>query len=103
MYGKLTSIPLSVTCLSHEARIGELRRRRILSTVGRALQELARSERRDEADGARGMLLSLEGWTSEAFGMSPGLVRHWRNRHATGGVEALRGGGVARKAQAVAA
>ena len=46
----------------------------------RALKELARSERRDEADRARGMLLSLEGWTSEAigtaFGVTANSVRH---------------------------
>ena len=60
----------------------------------RALKELARSERRDEADRARGMLLSLEGWTSEAigtaFGVTADSVRHWRNWYATGGVEGLR-------------
>ena len=60
----------------------------------RALKELARSERRDEADRARGMLLSLEGWTSEAigtaFGVTANSVRHWRNWYATGGVEGLR-------------
>jgi transposase len=60
----------------------------------RALKELARSERRDEADRARGMFLSLEGWTSEAigtaFGVTADSVRHWRNWYATGGVESLR-------------
>jgi hypothetical protein len=62
-----------------------------------ALQELARSERRDEADRARGMLLSLEGWTSEASGTAFGVsVRHWRNWYATGGVEALRAAAVRR-------
>ncbi len=58
------------------------------------LKELARSERRDEADRARGMLLSLEGWTSEAigtaFGVTAGSVRHWRTWSARGGVEGLR-------------
>ena len=59
-----------------------------------ALQELARSERRDEADRARAILLSLEGWTSQAIASACGVtadsVRHWRNWYTTGGVEALR-------------
>jgi transposase len=58
------------------------------------LRELSRSPRRDEADRARAILLSLEGWTSEAigtaFGVTADSVRHWRNWYATGGVEALR-------------
>ena len=58
------------------------------------LRELARSERRDEADRARAMLLSLEGWTSEAIGVAFGVtadsVRHWRGWYASGGVEGLR-------------
>ena len=63
------------------------------------LKEVARSERRDEADRARAMLLSLEGWTSEAIGVAFGVtadsVRHWRNWYATGGVEGLRAAVVA--------
>ena len=58
------------------------------------LRELARSQRRDEADRARAILLSLEGWTSEEIGMAFGVtadsVRHWRNWFTTGGVEGLR-------------
>jgi transposase len=58
------------------------------------LRELARSERRDEADRARAILLSLEGWTSEAIGsafaVTADSVRHWRTWYTTGGVEALR-------------
>lgn len=58
------------------------------------LQELARSPRRDEADRARAILLSLEGWTSEAIGaafaVTADSVRHWRQWYTTGGVEALR-------------
>jgi transposase len=58
------------------------------------LRELARSQRRDEADRARAILLSLEGWTSEeigaAFGVTADSVRHWRNWYSTGGVEGLR-------------
>lgn len=60
----------------------------------RELAELARSERRDEADRARAMLLSLAGWTSEAigaaFGVTADSVRHWRQWYAEGGVEGLR-------------
>jgi transposase len=58
------------------------------------LRALSRSERRDEADRARAILLSLEGWTSEeigaAFGVTADSVRHWRNWFTTGGVEGLR-------------
>lgn len=58
------------------------------------LKELSRSERRDEADRARAVLLSLEGWTSEAigtaFGVTADSVRHWRGWYAAGGVEGLR-------------
>jgi transposase len=58
------------------------------------LKELARSERRDEADRARALLLSLEGWTSEAigtaFGVTADSVRHWRHWYAAQGVEGLR-------------
>jgi transposase len=40
------------------------------------------------------MLLSLEGWTSEAigtaFGVTADSVRHWRHWYARGGVEGLR-------------
>lgn len=58
------------------------------------LRELSRSPRRDEADRARAILLSLDGWTSEAigtaFGVTADSVRHWRNWYATQGVEGLR-------------
>jgi len=47
-----------------------------------ALRALARSSDRKEADRARALLLSLEGWSSfriaEAFGVKPDSVRHWR-------------------------
>lgn len=60
----------------------------------RGLKELARSEVRGEADRARAILLTLEGWTSvdlaQAFGVTADSVRHWRHWFATGGVEALR-------------
>ncbi len=59
-----------------------------------ALKELARSERRDEADRARALLLSLKGWTSAAIGIAFGVtadsVRHWRVWYASGGIEGLR-------------
>jgi transposase len=58
------------------------------------LRELGRSEVRGEADRARAILLTLEGWTSgdlaEVFGVTADSVRHWRNGFVTGGVEALR-------------
>jgi transposase len=58
------------------------------------LRELSRSPRRDEADRARAILLSLEGWTSEVigqvFGVTADSVRHWRNWYAAQGVEGLR-------------
>lgn len=59
-----------------------------------ALQALARSERRDEADRARAILLSMEGWTSvrlgAAFGVGADSVRRWRVWFNEGGVDALR-------------
>jgi len=59
-----------------------------------ALQELAGSEVRGEADRARAILLTLQGWTSlkvaGAFGVTPEAVRHWRGWFAERGVDALR-------------
>lgn len=59
-----------------------------------ALRALARSDRRDEADRARAILLSLEGWTSArlgaAFGVGDDSVRRWRAWFSEGGVAALR-------------
>lgn len=61
-----------------------------------ALQELARSERRDEADRARAIVLSVNGWTSgqiaRAFGVTPDSVRRWRSWFAASGVDGLRAG-----------
>ena len=61
-----------------------------------ALQELAGSERRDEADRARAIVLSVNGWTSgqiaRAFGVTPDSVRRWRSWFATDGVAGLRAG-----------
>lgn len=59
-----------------------------------ALGDLAGSRDRGEADRARAILLTLEGWTSprigEAFGVREDTVRLWRGDFARGGVEALR-------------
>jgi len=60
----------------------------------KALQRLAHSRDRGEADRARAILLTLSGWTSpriaEAFGVREDTVRLWRSEFAHGGVEALR-------------
>jgi transposase len=72
------------------------RRPRVTASVEQIaeLRELARSTRRDEADRARAVLLSFEGWTSAAigtaFGVTADAVRHWRTWYATQGVEGLR-------------
>ena len=59
-----------------------------------ALRGLAGSSDREEADRARAMLLSLEGWTSEriaaAFCAQPDSVRHWRWIFGREGVAGLR-------------
>jgi transposase len=59
-----------------------------------ALQALAHSRDRGEADRARAILLRLLGWTSpriaEAFGVREDTVRLWRGDFANGGVEALK-------------
>jgi transposase len=59
-----------------------------------ALEVLARSARRDEADRARAILLSANGWTSgqiaRAFGVTPDSVRRWRTWFMTDGVDGLR-------------
>lgn len=58
------------------------------------LRELAGSRDRGEADRARAILLTLEGWTSpqigEAFAVREDTVRLWRSDFAKGGVAALR-------------
>jgi len=60
----------------------------------RELQALAGSDRRDEADRARAIVLSINGWTSgqiaRAFGVTPDSVRRWRSWFAQAGVEGLR-------------
>lgn len=59
-----------------------------------ALEALAGSRDRGEADRARAVLLTLAGWTSarigEAFGVREDTVRLWRSGFAAGGVVALR-------------
>jgi transposase len=58
------------------------------------LRALAGSLDREEADRARSILLSLEGWTSfriaEAFSVKPDSVRHWRCTFGSEGVSGLR-------------
>ena len=58
-----------------------------------ALQGLANSRERGEADRARAVLLTLAGWTSariaEAFGIGEDTVRLWRSDFARGGIVAL--------------
>ena len=78
-------------------RIGHMvGRSRVVATAEQkaALRELARSDRRDEADRARAILLSVEGWSSgrlaEVFGVTADSIRHWRCWFAEGGVAALR-------------
>ena len=60
----------------------------------KALQVLALSRDRGEADRARAVLLTLNGWTSpriaEAFGVREDTVRLWRSDFLRGGVEALK-------------
>jgi transposase len=71
---------------------------RVVSTVEQldGLRALAQSARRDEADRARAIVLSINGWTSGqiacAFGVTPDSVRRWRCWFAEAGVEGLRAG-----------
>jgi transposase len=59
-----------------------------------ALEGLAASRERGEADRARAVLLTLKGWTSariaEAFGVREDTVRLWRSDFMRGGIEALK-------------
>ena len=69
---------------------------RVVATVEqcRDLRALAGSSDREEADRARAILLSLEGWSSfrigEAFSVEPDSVRHWRWTFGREGVAGLR-------------
>jgi transposase len=59
-----------------------------------ALQVMASGPDRAEADRARAVLLTLEGWISarigQAFGVREDTVRLWRSDFMRGGVEALK-------------
>jgi len=59
-----------------------------------ALETLAASRDRGEADRARAVLLTLNGWTSariaEAFGVREDTVRLWRSEFMGGGIETLK-------------
>ena len=58
------------------------------------LEALARGSDRGEADRARAILLTLNGWSSpriaEAFGVREDTVRLWRSDFAKGGPDALK-------------
>ena len=59
-----------------------------------ALEALAVSRDRGEADRSRAILLTLKGWTSaeiaEVFCVREDTVRFWRGDFLRGGVEAIR-------------
>lgn len=59
-----------------------------------ALERLARSADREEADRARGVLLSASGWTSprigEALRVREDTVRGWRSAFMREGIEAIK-------------
>jgi transposase len=59
-----------------------------------ALEALASSRERGEADRARAILLTLEGWSSpqiaEVFRVREDTVRFWRGAFLHGGVEAIK-------------
>ena len=59
-----------------------------------ALETLAASRDRGEADRARAILLTLEGWTSaeiaEVFRVREDTVRFWRGDFLRGGVDAVK-------------
>ena len=61
---------------------------------GLALQLLAQSVDRREADRARAILLTLKGWTSadiaEVFGVREDMVRFWRGAFMQDGIDAVR-------------
>ncbi len=71
-------------------------RPRVVATAEQCeeLRALAVSVDRAEADRARALLLSLEGWSSfriaEAFSVKPDSVRHWRWTFGCEGVSGLR-------------
>ena len=60
----------------------------------RALEALARSKDRGEADRARAILLTLKGWTSpeiaEVYWVREDMVRFWRGDFAREGVDGVK-------------
>jgi transposase len=58
------------------------------------LKALAGGADRAEADRARAVLLTLDGWTSgriaQAFGVREDTVRFWRSEFMRGGIDALK-------------
>jgi transposase len=71
-------------------------RPRVAATAAQRIEllALAGSDRRDEADRARAVLLSADGWTSgsiaRAFGVALDTVRRWRSLFAAEGIAGLR-------------
>ena len=67
---------------------------RVSEAQGLALQLLAQSADRREADRARAILLTLDGWTSadlaEVFGVREDMVRFWRGAFMREGIDAVR-------------
>ena len=67
---------------------------RVSEAQGLALQLMAQSGDRREADRARAILLTLAGWTSadiaEAFGVREDMVRFWRGAFMRDGLNAIR-------------
>ena len=67
---------------------------RVNEAQGLALQLLAQSADRREADRARAILLTLKGWTSgdiaEVFGVREDMVRFWRGAFMQDGIDAVR-------------
>lgn len=59
-----------------------------------ALEALSRSRLRAEADRARAILLSAQGWSSpaiaEVVAVRADSIRRWRHQYRCGGIEALR-------------
>ena len=67
---------------------------RVSEAQGLALQLLAHSADRREADRARAILLTLKGWTSaeiaEVFDVREDMVRFWRGGFMRDGIDAVR-------------
>ena len=67
---------------------------RVSEAQGLALQLLAHSADRREADRARAILLTLKGWTSaaiaEVFDVREDMVRFWRGGFMRDGIDAVK-------------